>query len=140
MGKQSDSGDKTPLEQYKILFSIIVNLNDTVVKGILTIFLVYVGVIALVLRKPDDIPNIKALLYINYVLVLVFLYYLSYLRSRIRIMFELAQNIETKERFSHQIIKDFETLTRGKFLSTRGLYAVITVALLVSNTILILLL
>jgi hypothetical protein len=125
------------IEQYKILFNVIINLGDNVVKSVLTIFLIYTAITALVIRGIDSTPEIKNVLYINYALIAVFSYYLGYLRFRIVTMFELVERIEKEEGYRFMGIRGYESKTNYRFFSTKGLYLVIVLALLGINTLIL---
>lgn len=110
------------------------NLNDSVVKGVLTIFTIYFAIIVVVLQRINENPNIKNILLLNYVLIIVFFYYLSYLRFRIITMFRLVKKIEDGENFKYSGVEDYEKLTNFKIFSTKGLFACILITLLLINT------
>lgn len=126
-----------PIEQYKILFNVIINLNDGVVKGIITIFVIYITICTLVIHGMNTNPNIKNLLFFNYVLIFVFFYYLGYLRFRIKTMFDFARIIENGENFKYRGIDTYERTVRNKFFSTVGLYFMVIGVLMIMNTVLL---
>lgn len=132
--------DDFTLEQYKILFNVIVSLNDSVVKSVLTIFIIFTTIIAIVVRGMDENPLLKNVLYINYALIMVFAYYLGYLRFRIVTMFHIVEEIEKGEDFKYPGIMSYEKKTNWRFYSTRGLFWVIVLTLIIINTLIIIIL
>lgn len=123
------------LEQYKILFAVIINLGDNVVKSVLSMLVVYFAVVAFVVQGISHNPNVKDILLVNYGLVFVFTYYLGYLRFRIVTMFKIVNEIEEKEKFTYRGIQNYEKITNYKFYSTKGLFVVLALSLIIINTI-----
>jgi hypothetical protein len=132
-----DKGHVFALEQYKILFSVIVSLNDSVVKSVLTIFIIFTTIAAIVFQNVDKHPQLKQVLYINYGLTIVFAYYLGYLRFRIVTMFGLVERIEKGEKLKYRGIVSYEEKTNWRFYSTKGLFWVVILSLIAINTLLI---
>lgn len=132
-----DKGTNISLEQYKIIFNVIINLNDNVVKSILTIFIIFTTIVAFVVKDINLMPQIKNVLYINYAIIVVFSYYLGYLRFRIITMFKIVEEIEKREGFKYQGIVSYEKKTNWKFYSTKGLFWVVVLTLTGINTLLL---
>lgn len=131
------NGQNIALEQYKILFNVIINLNDNVIKSALSIFVIFAAIVALVLQNIEKAPEIIYLLYLNYAIIAVFLYYLGYLRFRIVTMFSFVDRIEKGENFKYRSIPDYEEKTNLRFFSTKGLFAMISIVLFIINTVLL---
>lgn len=124
-------------EQYKIVFSVITSLNDNVVKSILSMFVVYFASVAFVVQGYHDTPKLKYVIFLDYALIFVYFYYLGYLRFRITTLFKIIEEIETKEKFKYRGMRNYEKRTDFRFFSTKGLFVVIMLSLILINTVLI---
>lgn len=125
------------VEQYKIVFSVIVSLNDNVVKSMLTMLIIYFAITAVALRAIPDFPQMAKLLYVNYFLIIFFFYYLAYLRFRILVMFKIAEEIENSNDFSYRGMTSYEDKTNYRLFSTKGLFFFIMGTIIAINTFLI---
>lgn len=125
------------IEQYKILFTVIVNLNDNVIKSILTMMVIFSTIVAIVIQGMAKNPTLKNVLFLNYGLIIIFAYYLGYLRFRIITMFNLVNEIEKTEKLKYRGILSYEHKTNWRFYSTKGLFFVVVTILIMMNTFLI---
>lgn len=130
----SEKGSQVALEQYKIIFNVIINLNDAVVKGVFTLFLVFSAFLATIVANVEKIPTMKYGVFLNYGLILVFMYYFVYLRIRIKTLYTIADQIERMNSDFSPGVRLYLGETRGKFFSTVGLFIIMFSVLAIANT------